>query len=82
MASLCAASRGASASSTRWMVSSMFAEASAEKTLEARWSSVPERSIATIVLSKVGAAVSAAIAATSASCRRMPSSRAGWKSPS
>ena len=56
----------------------VFACVMAKNTLVARVEQRPLRSIATIVLSNVGASAWLAIFATSARCCSMPSSMAGW----
>ncbi len=48
-----------------------------EKAFSTRMSSAPERSSATMVFSKLGAAGFAVMTATSASSARMPASKAG-----
>jgi len=72
-----AASFGASMRCVSCSASLVFAAATAPKVLRTRVSSTPDRSRATIVLSKLGSAVWSAIAVTSARCERMPSSIAG-----
>ncbi len=52
-----------------------------KKVCETRFSSSPERSSATIVLSNVGGSGFAATAATSSAWAAMPASNAGAKSP-
>ena len=79
MASRCAASRGARARWMAWRVSLVLAEVSVPNTRCARESSCPERSSGRMVFSNVGTDGSRRIAATSASCCRIPSSIAGWK---
>src|SRR5438128_2988332 len=78
--SLCAASLGASSLSSALSVSLVLAPTRLENVVETRFSSWPERSIATMVLAKVGADLLLAMASISADCWRMPSSKAGAKS--
>ncbi|HEX8244369.1 MAG TPA: hypothetical protein VF541_12755 [Longimicrobium sp.] len=78
MASRCAASFGASSVCTRSSVESVLAPVTASNAFDTRESRAPERSMATMVLSKVGASGRLAMAWTSASCWRIPSSSAGW----
>jgi hypothetical protein len=75
---VCAASFGASSALAFWMASFVFDWSMLRKTLTARVSSSPERSMASIVLANVGGSGRSAIAAISASCCFMPSSTAGW----
>ena len=70
MKSLCAANNGAVLVSVACKVSLVFAPLTALNARLARSSSWPERSIATTVLSKVGAAGLLAIAVTSRFCSR------------
>ncbi len=77
MASVWAASLGAIAVSTFSSAGLELACATLKKVLATRSSIRPERSIAAMVLSKVGAAVLAAIASISAICCFIAVSKAG-----
>ncbi len=71
------ASFGEISSSTCWISGVPSAGAMVKKAISARFSSAPERSIASMVFSKLGAAGDAAIASSSARACRIPSSIAG-----
>jgi hypothetical protein len=77
MASECADSLGAMSVCACSITGLVCEELSTKNTVLARVSSWPERSSATMVFSKVGAALLLAIAATSWRCSAMPASSAG-----
>ena len=82
IASLCADSFGAVSASSFCIVSFVFDALRLKNTFDTRVSSLPVRSIATIVFSNVGAVELCASAWTSLRCSTMPASNAGVKSAS
>ena len=79
MRMLCLAKRGASARSIAWMSALVSVAARLKKTDETRSRASPARSMASMVLANVGAALAAAIAAISLRLTAKPRSKAGTK---